>query len=264
MAFARSNSWAAIRLAACAWLLAWSGAAGAEPAAAQSRFAAYAQQSFDEAQARYAKEPGDGAAAWKFARACFDLAEFATNNTQRASLAKGGLAACEQTIARASNSAPAHYYLALNLGQLARTRMLGALRLVNQMEREFRRARDLDERLDCAGPDRGLGLLYREAPSLGSVGSRSKARQHLQRAAELAPHYPANRLNLSESYLYWGEPKGAHRELAALEAIWPAARTNLVGEAWAGRWADWEARRDALKKKLAWPAKVLGAPHDQP
>jgi hypothetical protein len=31
-----------------------------------------------------------------------------------------------------------------------------------------------------------------------------------------------------------------------LEAIWPAARTNLAGEDWEPSWADWSARRAAL------------------
>ncbi|MCX6930190.1 MAG: hypothetical protein NT154_44320 [Verrucomicrobia bacterium] len=56
-----------------------------------------------------------------------------------------GIAACRLAIMRETNSAPAHYYLGLNLGQLARTKGLGALKLVDQMEREFNRAHDLDE-----------------------------------------------------------------------------------------------------------------------
>ena len=107
-------------------------------------------------------------------------------------------------MARESNLAPAHYYLGMNLGQLARTRGLSALRLVNQMQREFTRARDLDEHFDWAGPDRNLGLLYRDAPAFASIGSRSKAREHLMRAVELAPRYPENRLNLVETYLQLG------------------------------------------------------------
>ena len=39
-------------------------------------------------------------------------------------------AACRQALAQGSNSAPAHYYLGMNLGQLARTRGLSALKLV--------------------------------------------------------------------------------------------------------------------------------------
>ena len=159
---------------------------GGSPAA-ETEFAAYAKRNFQEAQAHYRKAPGEATAAWQFGRACFDLAEFATNNTERASLAEQGIAACRLALARESNSAPAHYYLGMNLAQLARTKGLSALKLVDQMEREFTRARDLDEQLDYAGPDRNLGLLYRDAPVIGSIGSRTRAREHLRRAVEVAP-----------------------------------------------------------------------------
>jgi hypothetical protein len=226
--------------------------------ATDTRFVAHARKAYQEAQARYQKDPRDRTVAWEFGRACFDLAEFATNNTQRASLADQGIAACRFAIERGSNSAPAHYYLGMNLGQQARTKTLGALKLVVQIEREFSRARDLDEHIDFAGPDRNLGLLYKDAPAIGSVGSRTRAREHLRRAVELEPQYPDNRLNLIEAYLDWGERAGAYRELQALEAAWPAARTNFVGEAWAAYWADWEPRRSKLKKKIEGAPKALG------
>ncbi len=221
-----------------------------------------AEKLFQLAQARHLKAPSDSTAAWQFGRACFDSAEQATNNTGRAFLAEQGIAACRLALARDSNSPPAHYYLGMNLGQLARTRGLSALKLVDQMEREFTRARELDERLDYAGPDRNLGLLYREAPVIGSVGSRARAREHLRRAVEVAPAYPENRLNLIEAYAKWGERTGACRELQALEAIWPAARATFVGDDWAASWADWESRLKRLKKKLEDPLKALGAPRE--
>jgi len=97
---------------------------------------------------------------------------------------------------------------------------------------------------------------------LGSIGSRTKARQHLQRAVALAAQYPENRLNLIEAYLKWGDHKGAHNELNALEETWPGARTNFVGAAWAASWADWDAR---LKKvKLGDSPKALAAPRNTP
>src|SRR5438132_12182095 len=107
----------------------------------------------------------------------------------------------------------------MNQGQLARTRGLGALKIVDEMQREFIIARDLDAHFDHGGPERNLGLLYRDAPSLGSIGNRNKARVHLQRAAELAPEYPENRLNLIEAYLKWSDRNGARRELKALEDL---------------------------------------------
>ena len=236
----------------------------ADPPSAETEFAAYAKQNFQAEQARYRSAPGEAAAAWNFARACFDLAGVATNKTERASLAEQGIAAAQQALARESNSAPAYYYLGMNLGQLAKTRGLSALRLVNQMQRAFIRAHDLEEQIDWAGPDRNLGLLYRDAPAIASVGSRSQAREHLKRAVELAPRYPDNRLNLIETYLNWGETNSAQRELTALAAVWPSARTNFVGEAWAASWADWESRLKKLKKRIEAPPKALGTPRNQP
>ncbi len=264
MALATPILWPAALLALCLGLGAANTATLADSAAAETDFAAHAKRSFQEAQARYRHIPGETTAAWKFAQACFDLAEFATNKTERASLAEQGIAACQQALARASNSAPVYYYLGMNLGQLARTRGLSALGLVNQMQSAFARARDLDERLDWAGPDRNLGLLYRDAPAFASIGSRSKAREHLLRAVELAPRYPENRLNLIESYLQWGEPNKAHRELPSLQGIWSGARTNFFGEAWASSWADWDPRLEKLQKRIGAPAKSLGAPRTRP
>jgi len=176
MALATPISRARVVLPVCLGLLAQTH----QTLAAETGFAAYAQRNFQAAQARYRDAPGEAAAAWQFARACFDVADLATNQTQRASLAVLGIAAAQSALARESNSAPAHYYLGMNLGQLATTKGLTALKLVTRMQREFTRARDLEEQLDWAGPDRNLGLLYRDAPALGSIGSRSKAREHLR------------------------------------------------------------------------------------
>jgi tetratricopeptide (TPR) repeat protein len=128
--------------------------------------------------------------------------------------------------------------------------MLGALKIVGQMEREFSLVRELDPKFDQAGADRNLGLLYRDAPSIGSIGSRTKAKECLKRAVALAPQYPENRLNLIETYHKWGDRPDAQRELKALEEIWPRARKNFTGEAWEGSWADWEPRLKKLQKQL--------------
>ncbi len=222
--------------------------------ASEIDFAAYVQANYQEAARLYQQAPGNAEAAWQFGRACFDLAELATNRTARAAIAERGIAACRQVIARASNLAPAHYYLGMNLAQSARTKGLGALKLVNEMEREFALTRRLDAQFDFAGSDRNLGLLYRDAPAIGSIGSRANARQHLRRAVELAPEYPENRLNLIEAYLKWGDREGGRRELQAVEALWPDARTNFVGVAWTASWADWERRLEKARGKLGRPS----------
>ena len=215
-------------------------------------FAARTGAEFHRAQNQLQSNTNDPTAAWHFGRACYDFADFATNDTERASIAVQGIAASRQLLARQPKSAPGHYYLGMNLGQLARTEILGALKIVREMEREFKTADDLDEHFDYAGPARCLGLLYRDAPDWpASIGSRRKAREWLERAANLAPEYPENQLNLVESRLRWRERTEAEREWQTLDALWPAAQTNFVGEAWERSWADWTARKTAVEQSLA-------------
>jgi hypothetical protein len=224
-------------------------------------FAARAEVEFHRAQIEFQSNTNTSATAWEFARACFDFADFATNDAERVVIVRQGIAACHQLIVREPESAPAHYYLAMNLGQLARTKTLGALKIVREIEREFKTAAGLDEHFDYAGPGRSLGLLYRDAPGWPvSVGSRHKARQWLEHAAKLAPQYPENHLNLVESCLQWHDPAGANRELEALDMLWPGARTNFAGEAWERSWDDWSARRDAARKRLGEVPKPPNSP----
>jgi tetratricopeptide (TPR) repeat protein len=223
-------------------------------------FAVRAEAEYHRAQTQFQSNTNDPAAAWQFARACYDFNDFATNNAGRATLANQGIAACRQLLACESNSAPVHYYLAIELGQLADTkRNLAAFKMVREMEREFKTTGDLDEHFDYAGPARCLGLLYRDAPGWPvSIGSRHKAREWLEQAVKLAPDYPENRLNLVESYWQWKDREAAGNELKTLDALWPSAQTNFTGEAWERSWNDWSTRREVARKKLeetAAPAK---------
>lgn len=143
----------------------------------------------------------------------------------------------------------------MNLGQLARTKTLGALRLVDEMEVEFKAARALDEQFDYAGPDRNLGRLYFEAPSIGSVGDRKLAKAHFNRAAELVPDYPENRLNLIEAALRWSQLPAARKELEVFESKLGEARRNFSGQAWMGAWLDWDGRLEIVQAALRNPTR---------
>jgi hypothetical protein len=213
--------------------------------------AEFAKSEFQRAQNEFRADAENPTNAWLFARAAFDFAEFSTNNIERADLARQGIAACRGLVAREPKIAAGHYYLAMNLGQLARTEFLGALRLVREMEREFLAATALDARLDYAGPERSLSLLYGEAPGWPvSIGSQHKARPFAEQSVRLAPEFPENHLNLIESYLKWGEPEAAKKQLRALDAIWPSAQINLTGAKWAQSWENWTLRRAIARKQL--------------
>jgi tetratricopeptide (TPR) repeat protein len=214
-------------------------------------FAARAEADFQNALIHFQSDTNNVTNAWQFARTCFDLSDFTTNDTQRAAVAGQGIAASRQAIARQPKSAAGHYYLALNLGELARTELLGALKLVKEMEHEFKTAAELDAAFDYAGPERNLGQLYRDAPGWPtSIGSKRKARSLLEQAAKLAPDYPENRLVLVESRLLWKEFDDARRDLKLLDTLWPKAQTNFTGVTWESSWADWAARRNAAHKQL--------------
>src|ERR1022692_1842828 len=120
MPLATPISWAKTVFLACLGLVVAANPAVADPPAAATGFAANAQRSFQAAQEHYRNAPGEAAAGWQFARACFDLAEFATNKTQRAALAEQGIAASRQVITNEPSLAQAYYYLGMNLGQIGR------------------------------------------------------------------------------------------------------------------------------------------------
>jgi tetratricopeptide (TPR) repeat protein len=219
---------------------------GAEPPAPDVA----ARETYATVGAQFANAPDAPEIAWKFGRACFDWAEFATNHTQRAAIAQEGIAACKRAIQLNPDLAAAHYYLGMNQGQLARTKGLGALKLVQEMEAHFRKARELDPTFDRGGPDRNLGLLYLEAPGWPvSLGNRNKARAHLSNAIAVAPGFPENRLNLMDAHARWDEMTTLRRELAAFDEYVIAARKEFSGSRWYWDWRQWDARLERLRRQ---------------
>jgi tetratricopeptide (TPR) repeat protein len=193
------------------------------------------------ARSNYINAPTNTAAAWTFAEACFEWAEYATNDTQRAALAEEGIAAAAYTIRHAPKNVGGHFYLAMNKGQLARTRTLGALPLVKEMEQAFLRAIELDPKFENAAAHRSLGMLYLDAPGWpASIGSKSKARRHLERAVVLAPDYPTNHLALMDAYLRWKDTSALRAAMTRYRRLLPAAKQQYTGEKWKNSWKIWE------------------------
>jgi tetratricopeptide (TPR) repeat protein len=216
--------------------------------AAKKVFIGRAEKVLLAARGEYQRQPTNSEAAWRFASACFERAEFAASDAERATLAVEGIDAMRTLTAREPKSAAGHFFLAMNLGQLARTKTLGALKIVDEMETEFKAAHALNERMEHAGPDRNLGLLYLEAPGWpASIGSKPKARRHLERAVELAPDFLENQLNLLDAHVRWADKKGLERSLKSLEAAWPTAETNFTGATWEAAWVDWHERKARLE-----------------
>jgi hypothetical protein len=215
-----------------------------------ARWATQAEEAFREARGRWQQSSTNVEAAWRLGRAAYDWAEYAQDNAQRERVAQEGIAACRQAIAQQPRAVAPHYYLGLNLGQLAQARKLSALRIVDEMEREFKVAREIDPQFDFAGPDRHLGVLYFRAPGWPtSVGSKRKAQWHLEQAVKLGPDYPGNRLNLMEAWLKWGQRVELTREMARFTELVPRARQQLAGAAWEPSWHEWHQRWERMQKQ---------------
>ena len=206
-----------------------------------------AAQEYAAHRSRWGQVPTNAVDAWEFGRAAFDWADFATNTSQKAAIAEKGIQACRQSLTN-QPSAPAHYYLALNLGRLAETKGLSALHLIREMEQELIAAQTLDPHFDHAGADRTLGLLYRDAPGWPvSLGDVSKATKHLEACTRLDGEFPENRLALAELYAHRHRIDLLAAELLALDALWENARQRFQGVEWQLAWQDWDRRRLALK-----------------
>ena len=216
-------------------------------------FIARAEKAFQLAHTNYLASSDDPTNAIHFASTCFDLSDFATNDSRRAILAQLGVDACRRLIAHSPKAAAGHYYLAMNLGELAQAEApsIAAYKLVHEVEREFKAAAELDVTFDFAGPARNLGELYFQAPGWPlSVGSKRKAKEWLDRAVAVAPGYPENQLNLLEAHLKWRQREEAEKTLKALDTLWPAARKQFTGESRVKDWVDWSARRTVLRTEF--------------
>jgi hypothetical protein len=208
-----------------------------------------AQNAYEQARTNYTANPNDPSAAANLARTCFELAELSSNSQQRAALANEGIAAAQFATENAPDLAAGHFYLALNLGELARTKSLGALSLLRRMERALLKTVELDPHIEHAGPDRSLGMLYLEAPGWPmSVGNKRKAREHLQRSVALEADYPDNHLSLLEAYVRWKDEAALRAGVDHFRKILTQARTKYSGARWQQAWHDWEERWEAVLK----------------
>jgi tetratricopeptide (TPR) repeat protein len=220
-------------------------------AAQDPDFVAEAKAAYEKAQTAYSTNSASQEAAIDLARTAFDYADLAPNDQIRENVANNGIAMARSVIATNTNSVGGHYYLALNIGQLARTKMLGALKLLTEMERELKTVIQLDPKFDYAGGYRTLGVLYLEAPGWPtSVGDKKKARFNLEKAIEIAPEFPDNHMCYLEGLAKWKEWKLLTEKLGDYRAILPRAKETFTGPDWAYEWQDWAKREKVIQQKL--------------
>jgi tetratricopeptide (TPR) repeat protein len=205
---------------------------------------------FRKAQTVYQAGRTNFEAVCAFARAAFEWADV-TDDRERPSIAESGIEAARTAILLKPARSEGHYYLGLNLGQLARTKSLGALRIVREMEQEFKKAIEIDPKFDFSGAYRSLGMLYAEAPGWpASIGNRAKGRDTLQKAVDLHPEFPDNQISLAEAWLKAGNRRGLEARIPEMQKQIDAARKLFTGSEWSSSWTDWDKRWQAVKQAL--------------
>jgi len=241
----------AAALLLCGWAITEPIEAAGEAAPKNSTPASRVEDTYRKFLSRREAEPTNLVVAWQFAAACFDKCEFSRTDSERAEIANQGITACQWALSEDPRLAPAHYYLGMDLAQLARTKLLGALSLLDRVEHEWMYTIQLDENFDYAGGERNLGLLYLDAPGWPvSLGDRGRARQHLLRAVNLHPEYPENHLNLIEAYLKWHDRKLSIDATNSYVKILGAARVKFAGPDWESAWDDWDKRWQKIQSEM--------------
>lgn len=220
------------------------------PSSLHPKFTAYALELLKAAKKAHEAKPKDVELAWKLGKAYFFAGEFATNKTDKASLAERGITACKTAFSTNPDSAEVNYYYALNQGQLARTKLFAALGLVRKMHSKLALAANTKPSLDHAGPDRCLALLFRDAPGWPiSIGNKKKARAHLAKLKQLAPDFPENVVVWLESWIKWKDRESLAKDLPQAGPVLQAAKKKLTGREWEPYWDDWDRRWLIIQEK---------------
>ena len=181
------------------------------------------------------------------ARALAFLAENESEPEARQVAAKRGIVIARHAREVQGDRVEGHYWYAVNVGLLADVDRAYGLDAVGEMERALKRAIELDEKYDFAGPLRLLAILHLRTPAPpASIGSPRKGLRLLQKAVELFPDYPENYLYLAEALRDTGKPVEAK---TALEKI-------INAPPWPDRQAEarqWKAAAGKLSATLASP-----------
>lgn len=209
------------RLAACLLVA----VAGCSAAAAPDK----TDRSWREEKLADVEQPSkerDYASQWRAAQLCYELADEDIEHrekSQRKEFAKRGLAHAEKAIKLQPELVEGHFYKMICLGRVLELASLPEAVLVADLRDEGERTARIDERFECAGAHRFLGIFYSEAPESGPYpyGDTDKAEKHFERALELIPDCPENLIAYAQFQLEKMENKDGARAMLqrALDSV---------------------------------------------
>jgi len=168
-------------------------------------------------------------------------------DADRGALAASAIDAAQFCERRAPDTPPCDYALAIALGLQARERHATVLEGLKLMVQKLRHAAEGDPRLDRAGPQRVLALVFSRAPAwpLGP-GDPESGVAAARAAVALFPDYPPNQLALAEALIAHDEPDQGRA--AARRAVLLAKDLAEAGDPDA---RDWVKAGEALLARVS-------------
>jgi tetratricopeptide (TPR) repeat protein len=142
---------------------------------------------------------------WKASRAAWWLGEHAQDRTERMDYYQKGVELDRKALAIEPNSIAAHYWLGCNLGSYGDTKgVLKSLSLVKPIRHEMQEVIRLDDHYSSGGAWQVLGVVDYKVPGLMG-GSKSRAKQELEKALAIGPNDPFNNYYMAEFYQTTGD-----------------------------------------------------------
>lgn len=188
--------------------------------------ALYAQRTSEngasEALVAYKKAIGKNAglveAYWKSSRACYWIADHATNTKEKIRVFEEGIDIAKKAIELDPDCVEAHFWLGGNYGSYGETRgILKSLSLVKPIRHEMEEVLRIDPNYQGGGGYRVLGIVDYKVPAFVG-GNKKRALEHLEKALSIDPKNPFNNYYMAEYLEIVGERYRAFDHLKTLES----------------------------------------------
>jgi predicted Zn-dependent protease len=140
------------------------------------------------------------------ARLLHFLAEATRDGGQRDRYREQGRALAKRALAEDPEQPAALLWWTAHRGaQATALNPFQAVKIAKEIEQTLLRLRAVAPEYDSSAADRVLGIVYQVAPAVVSIGSKEKAREHLNAALRRHPEHPGNLLSAAKYLLENGD-----------------------------------------------------------
>jgi tetratricopeptide (TPR) repeat protein len=146
------------------------------------------------------------------ARLLHYLAEATRDGGQKAKYREEGLQLCEAAL-KVNPEEPAAllWWTAHRGSQATALNPVQAVQIAKEVETRLLELRKVNPGFDSSAADRVLAVVYQVAPAVISVGSKKKAKKHLEEALKRHPDHPGNLIASAKFLLEEGDCEQAKR-----------------------------------------------------